>query len=181
MGAIPYFFMKKIFKWSIAGVLWACVGACVIGLAVGCTSKFNNTTITVNNNGISIHTAEPLTKFNIGTQSIPLSTSSSNLEGTTITNNNNTLNFPSQITYKANKSFPCIISLLTENGTFNAITSVKWNNATKSWDVYSEKGVVWSQVNEAGTTSFLFNLSLIAPTNTFTTNSYYFRVTLKNL
>ena len=170
--------MKKWIKWSIAGFLWTCVGASVIGLAVGCTTNINGTVITTNNNGISITHEQTLSEAG----PYKLSTTISGVQTTTINNKTNTLNLPSSVKYNNDKTCPCIISLITENQTFNAISCVKWNNTTKSWDVYSNNKVLWSQVNESGTTKFTFNLSLVdAPANTFTNTSYYFCVELDNL
>lgn len=145
---------------------------------VSCSTNFNGTVVTINNNGISITKLQDLTSDN----SYKLGTSSTNPPITQITNKTNTLNFPPSITYNKDKTCPCIISLITENETFNAISCVKWNKSTKSWDVYSNNKLLWSQVNESGTTKFTFNLVLVnPPSNTFKKTSYYFCVELNNL
>ena len=167
-------YWKKIFI-AIGGVGGLSLLAIPI---VSCSTNFNGTVVTINNNGISITKLQDLTSDN----SYKLGTSSTNPPLTKITKGTNTLNFPPSITYNKDKKCPCIISLVTENQTFNAISCVKWNNTTKSWDVYSNNTKVWSQVNESGSTKFTFNLVLVnPPSNTFKKTSYYFCVELNNL
>lgn len=168
--------MKKSIK-ILSGLL--CIGlvGCIVGCITACTTNINGTVISTNNNGISITHEQTLSTAG----QFKLSTNSSSAPITNITKGTNTLNLPSSVSYNKQKSVQCVITLITENQPFDAISRIQWNSTTKTWEVIGNGKVVWTQCNESGTTKFLFNLSLIAvPTNTFAHTSYYFVVSLQN-
>lgn len=168
--------MKKSIK-ILTGLLSIGLIGCVVGCITSCTTNINGTVITTNNNGISITHEQTLSTAG----QYKLSTTSSNAPVTKIAKGTNTLNLPSSVAYNSDKSVQCVITLVTENQTFDAISRIQWNSASKTWEVVADGKVVWIVCNESGTTNFLFNLSLVSvPANTFAHTNYYFVVSLQN-
>ena len=146
---------------------------------VSCSTNFNGTVITINSNGFSITHLTNITSD----ETYKLSTSSTNVPITNLPNDTKTVNFRPEITYNKDKSISCVISLITQNGSIDAISRILWNSTNQTWDVYSENQLVFSKVNLINkSTTFEFSLSLVnPPPNTFQHTQYYFSLNLINL
>ena len=146
---------------------------------VSCSTNFNGTVITINQNGFSI---THLTNIS-SDETYKLSTNSSNVPITNLPNDTKTVNLRPTITYNKDKTVPCVISLITQNGSIDAISRISWNSTTKSWDVFNSNGLVFSKVDLINkSTTFEFSLSLVnPPANTFENTEYYFSLNLINL
>ena len=112
--------MKKWIKWSIASALLGCVGASVIGLAVGCTARIDNTVFSGGNGKVSITTLQtPTSATTSNGQTIKISQNTTNPSITKITATSNPFDLPSRIAYNSDKSVACVIYLITENQALN--------------------------------------------------------------
>ena len=112
--------MKKSIK-ILTGLLSIGLVGCVVGCITSCTTNINGTVITTNNDGISITHEQTLTQAG----QYKLSTNSSSAPITKITTGTNTLNLPSSVAYNKDKTVPCVITLITENQTFDAISRIQ--------------------------------------------------------
>lgn len=181
MGATSHiFFMKQWLKWLIGGGLLSGACASIVGLAVGCTATFGNTTITINGNGLSWYNKETPDDFN--QNSYKVSTSDSNLEPSTPTTTSNTLNLPLSVSYNKQKIGACVFTLISPKVPANQISRISWNSQDQMWALYDGSNLVgkyWTPTS----TSFIFEIT-ITPTNSalhLTTNIYYCKVVLKNV